>query len=193
MAIRGVNLAEKEPWVHPDDTGHPEHEAYKKALAAGDTPDKPTTYYLGNITGEDRVRFNDDLASAPTMKNGGLFIASRNYEKMYELVRFGLKGWDNQLDANDKPVQFTTESVPGPGGGFREVVSKNCMALLPNFVLTELAEAIKAKNGMTDELAKKSDGASQLPSDLLSVLGGAPNAQTQTKENEDASSQPSEK
>lgn len=185
MAIRGVNLKEKEIVIHPDDTGNPEHPEYIAAVKANKKPDEPTKYYIGNLTADDRVEFGD-MSATPTMRDGGITMDLRNTQKAYEVVRRGLKGWDNQQDSEGKPVAFKTGTGNDGGGKFTEVVSNECMQHLPNFVIMWLSNEIQQKNGMVAELAKKSDAQSQLLEDLNSVTGTATDVVTQNEPSVDA-------
>lgn len=170
MAIRGVNLTEKENFIHPDDEGHPEHAAFKLAIESGKTPELPTVYHIGNLTSNDRVEFGD-MAATPTMKDGGITMSLRNVQKAYAVVQRGLKGWENMLDADGKPVAFTTTTGRDSVGGFPVIVSPDCMVHLPQFVIVALSNEIQRKNGMSGELSKKFEGQSQLSDELNSVIG----------------------
>lgn len=185
MAIRGVNLSEKEDFIHPDDEGHPDNPAYKSALAEGKTPETPTVYHIGNLTANDRVEFGD-MAATPTMRDGGITMSLRNVQKAYAVVQRGLKGWENMQDADGKPVEFKTTTGRGMKGDFPVIVAPECMVHLPQFVIVALSNEIQRKNGMTGELSKKSDGQSQLSDELNSVIGNVGQDAAPTNElNED--------
>ena len=192
MAIRGVNLAEKEAWVHPEDPGHEDHADYKAAIAAGKTPEQPTVYYLGNLTSEDRIELGD-MGATPTMRDGGITMSLRNTQRAYEVVRRGLKGWDNQLDHDGKPAAFEMGTVRTSTGSFQPCVEGSSMQHLPQMIINDLAQKILEKNGMTAELEKKSEGASPLHADLSSVIGAAPTVPTPSNVNGDAQPPQNEK
>lgn len=186
MAIRGVNLVEKEEYIHPDDPGHPDHEDRIAAEKAGKTPEEPTIYYIGNLTANDRVEFGD-MSATPTMRDGGITMALRNVQKAYAVVQRGLKGWKNMQDSNGKIVEFKTSTVRSGSGGFVEAVSDDCMVHLPQSVILDLSIEIQRKNGMTNALAKKFEEPS-LPSDVLSSVTGlaATDAPSSSEKKEDA-------
>ena len=188
MAIRGVNLAEKEPFILPDDPGHEDHEDYKAAIAAGKDPEKPTVYYLGNLTAEDRIELGD-MGATPTMRDGGITMSLRNTQRAYQVVKRGLKGWDNQLDHTDKPVKFVEGTLRTATGGFQPCADDRSLLHLPQHIINALAAKILEKNGMTGELEKKSAGASSQSEGLSSVIGDAPIALPISSENEAAPNQ----
>ena len=189
MAIRGVNLAEKEPFIHPDDPGHEDHAEFKAAVKAGKPTEKPTTYYIGNLTAADRVELGD-MGATPTMRDGGITMSLRNTARAYEVVKRGLKDWDNQLAHDDKPAKFTMGTVRTATGDFQPCVDDSSMLFLPNFIINSLAQKILEKNGMSIELEKKSEGASSLSDDLSSVIGDAPLAPPTNNENGDVPKAP---
>lgn len=181
MAIRGVNLAEKEAWVHPEDPGHHEHLDYKKAVEKGYEPEKPTTYYIGNLTASDRIELGD-MGATPTMRDGGITMSLRNTQRSYEVVKRGLKGWDNQLDYSGKPAKFEEGTLRTATGGFQPCVSDASMVHLPQQIINDLASQILKKNGMTNELEKKFEGASSQSVGLNSVIGDVPDVLMPTNE-----------
>lgn len=185
MAIKGVNLNEKEEFILPEDPGHPDHAEYQLAVKNGNTPEKPTTYYIGNLTSNDRVELGD-MTATPTMRDGGITMTMRNTQRSYEVVRRGLKGWENQQDYNGQPVKFETETAKTLSGDFLEVASNKVLAHLSNAMIVQIATRILEKNGMQEDLAKKSEGASPLSEDLLSGIGDVPNVPTINDEKEDA-------
>jgi hypothetical protein len=170
MAIRGVNLSEKEEFIHPDDSGHPDHADYKAAIKAGKEPEKPTVYFIGNLTANDRVEFGD-MAATPTMRDGGITMALRNVAKAYAVVQRGLKGWENQIDNNGDAVAFKLGTAKNAMGEFVPAVDADVMVHLPQFVIIALQNEILRKNGMLAELAKKSEDQLPLPDGLSSEIG----------------------
>ena len=185
MAIKGVNLNEKEEFILPEDPGHPENPAHELAVKKGEQPEKPTIYYIGNLTSNDRVELGD-MTATPTMRDGGITMTMRNTKRVYEVVRRGLKGWDNQQDYKGVPVKFETETAKTQAGDFLEVASDQTLRHLPTHVLGQIATRVLEKNGMQEELAKKSEGASPLNEDLLSGIGDVPNVPTINDEKEAA-------
>lgn len=192
MAIRGVNLAEKEEFIHPDDPGHEDHPEYKAAIKAGKEPEKPTVYYLGNLTTEDRIELGD-MGATPTMRDGGITMSLRNTQRAYQVVKRGLKGWDNQLDHNGNPAKFTEGTHATSTGSFQKCADDASLVYLPQQIINDLAQQILSKNGMTAELEKKSAGASSQSEGLSSVIGDVPVVPTISVPSADAQVQPNEK
>lgn len=192
MAIRGVNLAEKEQYIHPDDPGHEDHPEYKKAIESGKTPEQPTIYFLGNLTTEDRIELGD-MGATPTMRDGGITMSLRNTQRAYEVVKRGLKGWENQLDHDGKPAKFTEGTLKTASGQFRTCVDDSALSHLPTQIINDLASKILEKNGMTVALEKKFEGASPQSEGLNSVIGDAPVVPPISNESGDVLDQPNEK
>ncbi len=72
-----------------------------------------------------------------------------------EAVRFGLKGFDNFNDSNDKPIRFDTVSrAVGPYN--EKVVSDNIMKIIPPQVKSELAAEILKMSKLNEEEIKNS-------------------------------------
>lgn len=185
MAIKGVNLNEKEEFILPEDPGNPEHPEYKLAVETGKTPEAPTIYYIGNLTSNDRVELGD-MTALPTMRDGGITMAMRNTQRAFEVVRRGLKGWSNQLDWMGKPVPFETTTARTTSGQFIEVASEGSLSQLTNDIILQISAQILEKNGMSEATAKKSEGVSPLSADLSLLTGDAPIAAPSNNPSEDA-------
>jgi hypothetical protein len=183
MAIKGLSLAEKEPYILKDDPGHPD--------AKTDTGEKPTIFYLGNLTQADRIEIGD-ITMTPTMSNTGVSMSMQRMKRTYITVQRGLKGWENFTDEEDKPIPFEESTVKDGSGKFRATVKDECMMRLTSDMIFELGDAILKKNGMTKELAKNSDTPSSLSLENL-LSGGIAEAATENSEsNEDATPSPSQ-
>lgn len=161
MALKGLSLAEKEPYVLKDDPGHPDK--------VGDTGEKPTIFYIGNLSQADRVEIGD-ITMTPTMSNTGVSMSMQRMKKTYLTVQRGLKGWENFTDTSDKPTPFEAGTDKDGTGKFRPVVKDECMLRLSSEMIFELADAILIKNGMSKELAKNSGTPS--PQSLETLLMG---------------------
>lgn len=178
MAIKGLSLAEKEPYILKDDTGNPEHPNY-------DESEKPTIFYIGNLTQGDRVEIGD-ITMTPTMSNTGVSMSMQRMKKAYLTVQRGIKGWDNFLDENGKAIAFETTTEKDATGKFREVLDHDSVLRLDSDTIFELSDAILKKNGMTKELAKNSDTPSPLSLETLLTGGTAPDATETSKKKEGA-------
>lgn len=229
MAIRGVNLSEREAVIHPDDPGHPDNieievetRIRRKAGVSGRTADLkpgelkealdavsedekrdirdaveknpefiPTKYFIGVLAATDRTELGD-MVAAPTMRDNGITLTPRNNERIAEIVRRGLKGWENQQDAEGNVIQFETATAQNIKGRPMVVAADKSIASLPVLVVNWLANEISRKNGMTNELAKKSSGVSPQSLDQLFGTGDAPSVMTSSVENAAAPDQPSD-
>jgi hypothetical protein len=182
MAIRGVNLRESEDYILKSDPAHPDNPVK--------TDEKPTIFRIGNLTAGDRVELGD-MVSSPSMKDGTITMSLRRVNKAYEVVRKGLKGWDNFIGFDGNEVKFKEETAQSPQGAFLKVASAESLLHLPQEAIIELSNAILDKNGMRSELEKKFDGASSLSDASLFGTGLVTDAPLISNENEDALSQPS--
>jgi len=70
-----------------------------------------------------------------------------------DIVRFGLKGWQNFLGADGKERPFKTKRL-SRGGKSYEVVSDESLAYLPVRVIRELADVILNWNQLSEEEKK---------------------------------------
>jgi hypothetical protein len=181
MAIKGLSLAEKEPYILKDDPGHPDN--------VGDSGEKPTIFYIGNLTQADRVEIGD-ITMTPTMNNTGVTMSMQRMKKTYLTVQRGLKGWENLTDPDGKPIPFEQGTDKDAAGKFRSVVKDECMLRLSSDMIFELADAILIKNGMSKELAKNSDTPSQPSLETLLMGGIVPPATETSSANEAAPNEP---
>lgn len=207
MAVYGLSLAEREPYILKNDPGHPENlkkefdtkvsawTAKNESLpsqdernaiesevkrAAGD----PTIFFVGNLRNEDRIRILD-MRQAPTMKDGTISMTTNVARRNYELVQHGLKGWDNFMVPDDSAKEYKSlefKMGTAQGSSFSAVASSDSMARLTRDMIDELAGAIIDKNGMGDALAKKFEAALLQQDDVLSEIGDAQPAQTNKSE-----------
>lgn len=176
MAIKGLSLSEKEAYILKDDPGHPDN--------AEKSDEKPTIFYIGNLTNADRIEIGD-ITMTPTMSNSGVSMSMQRMKRIYLTVQRGLKGWENFTDGNDKPIPFEEETA-NTGGSYRKVASEASMLRLTSEQVVELSEAILKKNGMTKELAKNSAAVSPPSLETLLMGGTAMDVPPTNSENEGA-------
>ncbi len=75
-------------------------------------------------------------------------------EQALEIVRFGLKGFENFIHPQTKePIKFDTISISRFGKNYN-VVSDRILEIIPSEVLGELAEEIGKESGLTEEETK---------------------------------------
>jgi hypothetical protein len=189
MAIKGLSRSEKEAYILSFDSGNPEHPDFKAAVKAETPTDRPTTFYLGNLTQADRVEIGD-ITTVPTMNNTGVSMSMQKMKRTYLTVQRGLKGWDNFTDEEGQPIVFESTTTKDSSGKFRETAKDECLQFLDTEMVLELCEALLKKNGMVKEIEKNSEGASPLSLDDLLAGGLATSAPTTTNSNEDVPPQP---
>lgn len=190
MAIRGLSMAEKSPYILKADPGHPEHADHKMKVKAGDAPEAPTTFYIGNLSAADRMEIGD-MGATPTMHGGSITMKGNAFTKNYVTVKRGLKGWDNFLDENGNAITFETSTEQLASGEFRALVTDECLSRLGRDDISELASEIMRKNGLTSEMEKNFAGLSQQLVGQPSETGVAQTAETSSESNEDAQPQQS--
>jgi hypothetical protein len=122
-----------------------------------DTP--PTTFHLGFLDPELEAFINDRTTKYEMNNKGKDAQADATVstkQRDIDIVRFGLRGWDNFNDGNGNPVPFETESE-GTRFGPKTVVSKKCMKLAFTgrlWAISELATQISGNSLMTEDEEK---------------------------------------
>jgi hypothetical protein len=161
MALHGVFTKEKVSFIHPSDTGHPDHPDYKAAVEAGRMPDKPTVFYIGNLTYNDKIEMTDMVQNAKLV-DGVATLIPQPTARAYEVVRRGLKGWDNYIGENGVPIKYATETVPNGDGTFSVSVSRDCITAMPISLIMDLSTEIMVKNGMVASPLKPKEDTEQV-------------------------------
>ena len=126
MAVHGVSLAEKDRYILREDPAHPDNletafatRTHKQELSdeqkseirrkVEDEAGQPTVFVLGNLLGEDRTFLGDMGQGMEQTPQGTFRMTTKNTAKMFEVVRRGLRGWENFTDENGKKLPFETE------------------------------------------------------------------------------------
>jgi hypothetical protein len=108
------------------------------------------------ITDEEKAKLLADLEKL----SGEFNEAQMNIDPMdeaqyfYELIRFGLKGWDNFNDAAGKPVPFVTVDRTIPFVGIRKIASDESLMKLKETALMELALEVNRDNFINNQELK---------------------------------------
>lgn len=184
MAIKGLSMSEREEVILPSDPGHPDNPEYKAAVKLGKEPEKPTKFFLKPLSKGCRIELGD-MGPSPTMRDGAVTMELRNTRRSYSLVERSLVGWDNFTDDEGKPFVFEAGTIQTAHGLIPGAGSKS-MQVLPSFIVSELAQIILRKNGMTKELVGNSDLPSLQPGDQPSATGAATDAPKTSGVSEDA-------
>lgn len=188
MAIKGVSHAEREEIILPSDPGHPDHEDYKAAIKAGREPEKPTKFFVGNLSKGCRIELGD-IGTSPTMREGAITMENRRTKRSYEAVQRALRGWENFTDASGNPIPFELGTVMTNSGPVKGATDET-MTRLSADIIFELAEAVLEKNGMIRGLAKGSEAPLSQLGEAISEIGAATTAPQSNENNEDANDQP---
>lgn len=201
MAVRGLSMAERQPYIPKDDPAHPDNirDAVEKQVSASaevidrqraeelaiEKAGEPTTFYLGNLTHEDKIYLSDLVGTLEQTREGSLRMKNNNAQRMYECVRRGVVGWHNLLDENDSPIPF--ELVPGVNdrGQPRKYISASCLNRMHLDLIREVAAELFKINGVTTELEKKLQEQLQQQYDPPSLDGPVEVVQIDSSKHED--------
>lgn len=122
-----------------------------------DLSDPKTTFKIGVLDPLTRARIEDaqtafimgsQQESAPKT-DIKISVRQRNLD----IVRYGLRGWENFKDSKGNIVPFETV-VSSSGDSSRSVVSDRCLGMIPWEVIQELAEEILKANTLSKEEEK---------------------------------------
>lgn len=204
MAIRGLSMAERQPYILKEDSAHPdtikeeakkrcaklrshngESEQYFEELVRKEVGE-PTVFFLGNLTHEDKIYLSDLVGSLEQTREGNMRMANRNTYRAFECVRRGLVGWENYMDDSGAIIQFERVPAVTDRGQPRKYVSDDCLNRLHIDIVRELSGEILRLNGVTTELEKKLEGLLQQQSDPHSMDGLALPAGNPKSSEEDA-------
>lgn len=118
-----------------------------------------TRFTIGAIDAFVSAYVTDRMLTFSDNDAGGIQTAQvKMNEADLEVVRFGLRGWENFQDARGNDVEFRTVERILQGKKYA-VVDNDCLARLQQELIRELAREIRAINVVTEEDAKKSDAA----------------------------------
>jgi hypothetical protein len=138
MAIKGLSIKEVVDYVSKND------------------PDKenPTKFKLGAIKKSALARLKDEAASMLVMNEDGSRSIKMNQRVLaLKVIRYGLKGWDNLVDANNAQIPFKT--VPEVlDGDLVNVISEESLDKLDLELIVELSSEILKNNSLTQEEEK---------------------------------------
>lgn len=142
MAIKALDLNKTFPYV-----------------CADDDPDDPTTWMIGTLTSRDKGAIRDSATTFTfsntslkaaegsgkgdeddgNAKDGGTTTKIEKSKMNFEAVRRGVKGWENFLDGDGKPIPFKTVIRDVGGGVKKGVIPNDLMDRIPLNILDELA------------------------------------------------------
>jgi hypothetical protein len=121
-------------------------------------PGSETSFTIGSITGRAMAWISDQTFKfVPDPDNPEAAGAEfRPNLTNLHTVMFGLRGWDNFLNAEGTPVQFIS-SRTRVGDKMVDCVSDTSLDRLPHEVIKWLAERIKEFNSLTPDEEKNSE------------------------------------
>ena len=136
MAIKGLSFGEREAYFMREDV---------KSLDEGGTP-----FYLQNIPSAVQSRLFDMQSSATVTfgESTQQTVNNRTSARNREAFRFGIGGWDNFNDSDDKPIPYETREIMEGGRTYR-VITEETMDRIPLSVVNEVGDEVFRRNTMT--------------------------------------------
>lgn len=122
---------------------------YQSELDSEFGTDKATTFILGPIDTRTMSYIIDANMESKVNSDGEQSMKFNQLIVAFNLVKFGLKGFENYLDENDQPLVYKTEKV-NFGGKHYTVVSEDILSMLPQALLMELAAKINDINTVSE-------------------------------------------
>ncbi len=115
--------------------------------------DSPTVFHIGLLDPALRAEVDDESSTYEMSSNNPNDKAKvrLNWNKrQITAIKFGLKGMDNFLDPQtNKPVELKFDTIHY-AGRMRNVVPERVIAMFPNELRQELAEAILNESRLTE-------------------------------------------
>jgi hypothetical protein len=126
--------------------------AVREYSLKSDSGDNPTIFKIGMLDTMLRSAIDDNRARYAFSNKGqdapaDIFVASNSRD--YDVVKFGLKGWENLLDKNSNIIPYRTDSYNVPSVGVRTGVASDLMMQLNFEWISELAGQIIDANKLT--------------------------------------------
>lgn len=128
--IKAVDIDEKSDYVAKSDRDLPESEQTIWKIGVIDS------ITMSKLERMD-IQFNAETNDTKIQAN----VLGREIE----MVRYGLKGWENFKDSRGEPVKCE-KSLVGSAGGSREELTDRCIRQIPIEIIKELAEVIRTQN-----------------------------------------------
>jgi hypothetical protein len=118
---------------------------------------KPTAtkFTIGTLDSHIYGRLKDKATSLSVDPNNISEVMTNinSNEVSFETVCFGLRGWDNFNDGEGKPIKFKTIKRT-VGAKSYTIADPELVSLIPEVVVSELADEIRKSNELTAEEAK---------------------------------------
>ncbi|MBL4693290.1 MAG: hypothetical protein JKY92_08190 [Magnetovibrio sp.] len=120
---------------------------------------KKTKFKVGVLSFRDVGRIRDLVTSITVnaaQEEDGTDEVLTNIERskmQFEACRRGIRGWENFMGPDDKPVKFKTQTREVDGAS-REVVPDDLLNMIPLQVIVELSDIVMSDNDITEEDVK---------------------------------------
>jgi len=140
MATRTFNLASVEKYTLTTDKEEPK-----------------TVWILGPIDAPLMAALEDDLMlykKEQVFKDGETGIVLRLNQRYVEFARFGIKGWENLITRDDKPVPYQSQEYVIDRIGVRSGVKDSLLRSLSLEDIAELAQKIQDLNKVSGDQRK---------------------------------------
>ena len=128
--------------------------ATRKYISKNDPDkDKPTIFHIGILDPVLRAEIEDETSLYEMSSNNPNDKASVKLnlnKRQITAIKFGLKGLDDFMDSQLKPVELKFETI-NYAGKMRQTVPDRIIAMFPSSLRTELAEAILNESYLSDE------------------------------------------
>ena len=113
--------------------------------------EQPTKWVLGILDSRLMAHIEDAVAKLEMGKKGSDHAdpVFRTGTRRWLLVKFGLRGWVNFVDANGQPFAESFDTTPLFGKSYK-TVNDRVLELIPTSVLTELAGELSEQNHLQE-------------------------------------------
>jgi hypothetical protein len=113
--------------------------------------EQPTKWVLGILDSRLMAHIEDAVAKLEMGKKGSdqADPVFRTGTRRWLLVKFGLRGWVNFVDANGQPFAESFDTTPLFGKSYK-TVNDRVLELIPTSVLTELAGELSEQNHLQE-------------------------------------------
>jgi hypothetical protein len=115
--------------------------------------DSPTVFHIGLLDPALRAEVDDESSTyemSSSNPNDKAKVRLNWNKRQITAIKFGLKGMDNFLDPQtNKPVELKFDTIHY-AGRMRNVVPERVIAMFPNELRQELAEAILNESRLTE-------------------------------------------
>ena len=113
-----------------------------------------TVWHIGVLDTLLRVHIDDEHTNITSLLKGVRMSDADMHHKYLDMVRFGLRGWENFKDASGTPIAFMAQPVDVPKVGIRMAVTDECLNRIDIVDVMLIGRRIAAINNLTKEQRK---------------------------------------